>query len=72
MSGGTACKERSHRASGAWLVVQRKMNASSFNGGRATPSAYSCVKCVDCGAIWRTKANYVDGLPGDATIKEPA
>jgi len=45
-----------------WLVVKRKWNDSTFipNGGK--PSDYSTVTCVDCNAVWRTKALYVDKL----------
>ena len=46
-----------------WAVMQRWENRSAFNGYRPTPSAYSCVACYDCGAVWRTKAKYVSTLP---------
>jgi hypothetical protein len=45
-----------------WRVVDRNCNHSAFNGYRKTYSAYSCVRCLDCGVYWRTKAAYVDGL----------
>jgi hypothetical protein len=47
---------------GIWRVVQLRCNHSLFNGGRYTPSAYSEVRCIICGARWRTKAAYVDSL----------
>lgn len=65
MSGGSACqcaeakkpvKERN------WVVTQRKCNHSAFNGYHYTPSDYSSIKCLECGAIWRTKATYVSKL----------
>ena len=46
-----------------WRVVDRNCNHSAFNGYRETYSAYSCVRCLDCGSYWRTKAAYVDKLP---------
>lgn len=68
MSGGKACKcdERLvHLGSPRgrnWVVYARERNYSSFVGGYYTPSAYSCVKCLTCGAVWRTRANYVAEL----------
>ena len=61
MSGGTVCKCNPRDAQ--WEVWQRKCNHSAFNGGRYTPSAWSSVHCVTCGALWRTKAAYVNALP---------
>lgn len=52
-----------------WRVLDRHCNHSAFNGGRYTPSEYSACKCLKCGAVWRTKADYVALLP-DATPKE--
>lgn len=54
---------REHRAK--WAVLQRRGNASAFNGYRWQPSAYSAVKCSEpgCGRVWRTKAGYADDLP---------
>ena len=46
-----------------WVVLQRRGHHSAFNGYRRTPSEYSSVVCLGCGAIWRTKAAYVLGLP---------
>jgi hypothetical protein len=53
-----ACKEKAHRAQ--WRVIVRRANYSAFNGGRRTPSAYSLLRCLVCGAAWRTRAAYVD------------
>lgn len=53
--------QREHRA--RWVVLQRKCNHSAFNGYHWTPSDYSCLRCTECGRVWRTKAAYVDGLP---------
>ncbi len=62
MSGGRMCTDPAeHR--GRWAVVRYKANRSAFNGYRLTPSAYSEVKCGECGSRWRTKAKYVDELP---------
>lgn len=41
-------------------VMTRKANYSAFNGYRCTPSDYSAVRCMCCGACWRTKAAWVD------------
>ena len=62
MSGGAACKDKGHRAGGEWVVVDRNCNHSAFSGYHRTSSAYSCVRCLRCGALWRTKAQYVDTL----------
>lgn len=63
----TAC---SHRPRSEHLVVvDRLCNYSAFNGYRWTPSDYSCVRCLTCGARWRTRAAYVADLP-DATEAE--
>jgi hypothetical protein len=53
-----------------WRVIDRNCNYSSFNGRRYTPSDYSLCKCLECGALWRTKAKYVayglrDATPGE-------
>lgn len=62
MSAGVPCTDRNaHRAT--WYVIARRHNTSTFNGGRYTPSAYSAVRCPECGGIWRTKAAYVRTLP---------
>jgi hypothetical protein len=59
MSGGTACKCGSR---GAWRIVHYRCNYSAFNGYRCTASDYSLITCEDCGAMWRTKAAYVNEL----------
>ncbi|QDN64365.1 hypothetical protein [Streptomyces sp. S1D4-14] len=62
MSGGTACRDRRvHRP--AWRVLVRRANYSAFNGYHRTPSDYSELCCRTCGAVWRTKAAYVDTVP---------
>lgn len=38
-------------------VYQRLHNSSAFNGYRRTPSAWSGVRCLDCGKCWRTRAS---------------
>lgn len=58
MSGGRACRNRSHE----WVVVTRRGNYSAFSGYHFTRSAYSEVRCLDCGSRWRTKAAYVAAL----------
>lgn len=69
MSMGAACRDKGHRAGGAWVVVQRHSHSSAFAGYRRTWSRYSSVRCLDCGAFWRTNAGYVGGLR-DATGDE--
>lgn len=69
MSQGTACHVREHREQGRWVVLQRHCNRSAFNGWRETWSHYSEIRCLECGAIWRTRAPYVELLK-DATIEE--
>lgn len=64
-----ACRTPQHRS--RWRVRVRRANYSAFNGGRRTPSAYSELVCLDCGARWRTKAAYVDGT-SDLTAAEDA
>lgn len=61
MSSGIACRNKGHRS--AWRVVVRRANYSAFNGSRRTPSAYSQLHCRECGAVWRTRAAYVDAIP---------
>jgi len=50
-----------------WIVLYRKSNFSYFEypKGQRHRSDYSHVKCNVCEAQGRTKANYVDYLPGD-------
>lgn len=57
------CDERSKPPDQrSWGVIARRCNYSTFNGGRYTPSDYSEIVCLSCGAIGRTKAKYVDQL----------
>lgn len=66
MSGEPGCNVRSghdHR------VLDRKCNYSAFNGYHRTRSDYSAIRCVETGAIWRTKAAYVDELPDETDPK---
>jgi hypothetical protein len=42
--------------------VHYRCNYSAFNGYRCTASDYSLITCEDCGAMWRTKAAYVNEL----------
>lgn len=66
MSGGKICqcpeagKPLDQRR---WRVLDYKCNHSAFNGYHQTPSDYSALTCKGCGAVWRTKAAYVDRLP---------
>jgi hypothetical protein len=76
MSGGQACtcpapsRGQKHAfVRQAWRVLNRNCNFSAFNGYRETPSAYSSIRCLECGAVWRSKADYVMTLP-DATETE--
>lgn len=75
MSGGKACEcsERREPITGRlWRVTQRECNHSAFNGYHHTPSTHSSLRCLRCGASWRTKADYVmslpDAEPGDINI----
>lgn len=70
MSGGSSCKcseihEPTCRGDGRparlWRVTKRRYNTSSFHGGYQS-SDYSTVTCLRCGAVWRTKAAYVERL----------
>lgn len=45
------------------LVVARNGNRSALNGYHWTPSDYSAIYCLETGAYWRTKADYVRRLP---------
>ena len=67
MSGGTSCSCAQRKVpinTRRWRVTQRFCNHSAFNGYAYTPSEWSAVYCLDCGANWRTKAGYVIDLPG--------
>ena len=70
MSGGTACKDKSHKES--WFVQDRRCNHSAFSGYNWTSSAYSGVWCPRCYTYWRTKAAYVDTLPDGNIVEELA
>lgn len=62
-AGNRTCM-RTHRE--YWVVTMRNYNASAFNGYRPQWSAYSEVRCTLPGCEhppWRTKADYVRGLP---------
>jgi hypothetical protein len=65
VSGGGACRDRTHRD--GWVVAAREVNYSAFNGYQRTPSDYSEIRCTapDCRARWRTKAAYVTELPDE-------
>lgn len=57
------CPEKSKPAAERnWVVTQRNCNHSAFNGYHYTPSDYSSIRCLSCGAVWRTKAGYVSAL----------
>ena len=45
-----------------WVVMQRDCHHSAFSGYHQTPSDYSTVWCLACGAAGRTKARYVAQL----------
>lgn len=45
------CKSKALR------VEMRHCNYSAFSGYKRTPSRYSALRCLDCGAYWRTRAN---------------
>lgn len=72
MSGGPACNcsEKREpfdvpgpaRPGRLWRVLQRYGNCSAFNGYQCAPSDYSCLCCLKCGRVWRTKADYVARL----------
>lgn len=70
MSGGKTCScDKKPLWDLHWAVINRNCNYSAFNGYRYTTSDYSCVVCTACGAVWRTKAAYVERLP-DARMKD--
>lgn len=47
-----------------WIVLHYRHNHSYFEypKGQEHPSDYSTIKCENCGAIWSTKAKYVEDL----------
>lgn len=62
------CQEpRDHRNTG-WYVEQYMYHRSAFQGGRVTPSPRSLVRCVLCGGVWRTSAQYTHTLPRTAPV----
>lgn len=67
------CPERRKPISGVsgrlWRVISRLCSYSAFNGYRRAPSAYSGVRCLGCGAAWRTKAKFVSKL-ADISLEE--
>lgn len=72
MSGGKSCqcseriepiKGTSNRPGRLWRVIKRNENNSYFVKNRSQWSAYSCVLCLRCRTVWRTKATYIDHLP---------
>ena len=63
VSFGCKCAERKKPAKKRnWVVIQRRGNASAFNGYRWQGSDYSLVYCNNCKALGRTKASYVSAL----------
>jgi len=42
------------------VVVEHK---KAWRGKHVQRSAFSTVKCVDCGARWRSKGSFVEDLP---------
>lgn len=58
MSGGSKCKCNNPE----WEVVQYKCNYSYFQypKGEYHDSDYSLLRCKNCDAYWRTKAEYVE------------
>lgn len=63
LGGACDCPERKKPIKErAWLVRQFMCNHSAFNGYHYTRSDYSAVNCTECGAVWRTKADYVYDL----------
>ena len=52
------------------VVITRNGNYSAFNGYRFAASDYSQVRCVTCGASWRTKARWVAGCRDAADDRE--
>lgn len=74
--GACTCAERKEplvvttkRPPRLWRIVKYKHHNSSYNGYRATPSRYSEVCCLRCGARWRTAAKYVGELKVAAVVE---
>lgn len=73
MSQGAACKcpeSKKPVAQRHWVVLQRRCNHSAFNGYHWTASEYSSVQCHECGAVWRTKADYVSTVVDGRNLYE--
>lgn len=71
MSGGYICQHKEthyHR----WRVLHRKCNYSAFNGYKYTPSDYSCLVCLECSRVWRSKSNYVKFISDIGAIEYDA
>lgn len=63
VSFGCRCPERRKPVGQRrWVVIARRCNYSAFNGCHYTPSDWSEIYCLTCGALGRTKAAYVAGL----------
>jgi hypothetical protein len=45
-----------------WGVINRECNFSAFNGYRYSPSDYSKLVCLTCGAVGHTKAKHVSKI----------
>lgn len=58
---GCHCLERAKPvAERNWIVTQRHVSYSAFNGYHAKYSDWSTVRCLSCGGHGRTKAKFVD------------
>jgi len=53
------CEEPDRRL---WRITTYKGNLSHFSKGGYATSAYSQLRCLECGRYWRTKAKYVDEI----------
>jgi hypothetical protein len=67
MSQGRCCRCPESRIPGVihrnWGVSQRHQRCSAFDGYHPKRSPYSAVRCLSCGATWRTSAAYAEALP---------
>lgn len=52
-----------------WGVSQKHCRCSAFDGYQVMYSDYSAVHCLECGAVWRTKANFVETLPNVIAVR---
>lgn len=59
---GCICGGTRHERRVNWRIYTYKGSYSAFNGYQFQPSDYSELLCVSCGRMWRTKAEYVQGL----------